>query len=354
MTRDVPPPEIVEAARRRSEARAARDWPTADQLREEIEAGGWRVVDSGTAFRLERTQPPEVIDGDVVRYGRSDAVPSRLAEPDSGLATVVIVGTEDAAEVVRAVASVGRGAPAGVSVVVVADGMDAAGEAELEQALLLEPGSTGPSETEPAPGAVRPGASAPMATGLDSAGPPVELIRTTARLGHAASLNMGIRRSIGSTVILLDPGIEPEGDIVRPLVRVLDDPTVAVAGPVGYASEDLRKFEEVAAPGSGPIGGTAIEGHLMAFRRRDAAARGPLDEHFRFSRNLDIWWSLVLRDEGESRAPRRALVVPDLPLRRHGQRAGTSVGSAERERLAKRNFYRVLDRFGRRHDLAVP
>ena len=44
---------------------------------------------------------------------------------------------------------------------------------------------------------------------------------------------------------------------------------------------------------------TAIEGYAMAFRRADAAERGPLDEHFRFYRNLDIWWSLVLRDEGE-------------------------------------------------------
>ena len=36
----------------------------------------------------------------------------------------------------------------------------------------------------------------------------------------------------------------------------------------------------------------------MAFRRLDAAARGPVDEAFRFYRNLDIWWSLVLRDAG--------------------------------------------------------
>ena len=47
----------------------------------------------------------------------------------------------------------------------------------------------------------------------------------------------------------------------------------------------------------------------MAFRRADAAARGPLDERFRFYRNLDIWWSLVLRDEGEGSPPRRAVAV---------------------------------------------
>ena len=54
----------------------------------------------------------------------------------------------------------------------------------------------------------------------------------------------------------------------------------------------------------------------MAFRRADAADRGPLDERFRFYRNLDIWWSLVLRDEGEGEPPRRAVAVDGLPADR--------------------------------------
>jgi len=82
--------------------------------------------------------------------------------------------------------------------------------------------------------------------------------------------------------------------------------------------------------------------------------RGPLDEKFRFYRNLDIWWSLVLRDEGEGRPPRRALVVADVPAIRHEHRAWTRVDPDERDRLSKRNFYRVLDRFGGRPDLASP
>jgi hypothetical protein len=320
LSKAAPPPEIVEAARRRSAAREARDWSTADLLRVEIEAAGWRVVDSGTDFRLEAVHPPEVVDGDVVRYGRSESVPSLLEEPDKGLATVVIVGEADAGEVVRAVAAARRAVPAGVSFVVVANGMGSAAEAEVERAV--------------APGEL-------------------ELVRTSARLGHASALNIGVRRSIGSIVILLDPSIEAEGDFVTPLVRVLDDPAVAIAGPLGLASADLRKFDQVVAPGPGPLPAAAIEGGLVAFRRADAAARGPLDEQFRVPRNLDVWWSLVLRDEGEDRAPRRAMVLPDLRLRRHATTA-TPARQAERERLAKRSYYRVLDRFGRRLDLAVP
>ena len=61
----------------------------------------------------------------------------------------------------------------------------------------------------------------------------------------------------------------------------------------------------------------------MAFRRADFAERGPLDERFRFYRNLDIWWSLVLRDQGDDDPPRRAVTLGDLPLRRHQHRGYT-------------------------------
>jgi cysteinyl-tRNA synthetase len=51
---DEAPPEVVELARRRREARAARDFPEADRLREAIEALGWEVRDAGDGFQLVR------------------------------------------------------------------------------------------------------------------------------------------------------------------------------------------------------------------------------------------------------------------------------------------------------------
>jgi cysteinyl-tRNA synthetase len=149
-------------------------------------------------------------------------------------------------------------------------------------------------------------------------------------------------------VILIDTSIEPTGDVVTPLVAALDDPTVAVAGGWGIVSNDLRKFEDA------PVGDVdAIEGYLQAFRRADAAERGPLDERFRFYRNLDIWWSLVLRDEGEDATPRRGVRLAELPAVRHDHRGYASLPEAERDRQSKRNFYRIIDRFGGRRDLLV-
>jgi hypothetical protein len=305
------PEEVLSAAHARSAARAARDWAEADRIRGEIEAAGWKVVDRGTDFALEPARPPTIEDGDVVRYGASLDVPARFDEAPAGLATVVLVETDWPADTERALAALRAHAPGGTSVVVVAD----APSDEEERA--LPPGDED-----------------------------LEIVRTSQRLGTAAAINIGVRRATGPVVIVLDTSLEPTGDVVTPLVRALDDATVGVAGGFGIASADLRSFEDAPA---GDV--TAIEGYAIAFRRTDAAARGPLDERFRFYRNLDIWWSLVLRDEGEGAAPRRAVAV-DIPATRHEHRGWASLPEAERERLSKRNFYRIIDRFGHRRDLA--
>jgi GT2 family glycosyltransferase len=308
------PDDVLTLAHQRSAARAAKDWPEADRLRGEIEAAGWKVVDRGTDFALQPAHPPTVEDAGVVRYGSSDAVRSRLQEPDTGDATVVLVATDWPDDVSRALAGVRTHAPSGTAVVVVADAPDEAGLGALE-------------------------------TLADAGG--VEVVRTSERLGTGAAWNIGIRRAGGRVVVVLDTSVEPTGDIVTPLGAALDDPTVAVAGGFGLTSSDLRRFEE-----TGPGEATAIEGYAMAFRRSDAAAVGPLDERFRFYRNLDIWWSLALRDAGEGTPARRAVVVP-IPATRHEHRGWTSVSEEERTRLSKRNFYRILDRFGDRRDLAT-
>ena len=321
MTRTHIPEPVLTAAHDRARARAAREWDLADRLRGEIEAAGWTIVDRGTDFALSPAAPPDVDEGARVRYGASRNVPARFEEPAVGLATVVLVATEWPADLERALAGLGAHAPGGTSVVIVADGPSD------EQAAALE--------------------------ALDSAGDrgdlPVELVWTSQRLGHAAATNIGIRRVEAPVVILLDTSLEPTGDFVTPLVRALDDEGVAVVGGWGITSTDLRTFEDA------PAGDVdAIEGYVQAFRRADAAAFGPLDERFRFYRNLDIWWSLVLRDGAEDdEQPRRAIRIDGLPLERHEHRGWTSLPDEERDRQSKRNFYRIIDRFGSRRDLLV-
>ncbi len=274
-------------------------------------------------------------------------MPSRLDETAVGVASIVLVATDWPEDLARAVGVFADRSPDGTQLVVVANGASDAQSASLAELEAESPGSPGVG---------------------------VEVVWTSARLGHAAALNAGIRRASAAVVVLVDTSLEPHGDLVTPLVAALDDPTVAVAGPFGLVSDDLRAFEE---PPAGTVDVVAIEGYAQAFRREDYVARGPLDEHFAFYRNLDIWWSLVLRDpfavddeEDEDGAddaeiaelgggplvlpvPRRAVCVPGLDVTRHEHRGWTSVSEADRERLSKRNFYRVLKRYATRRDLLL-
>ena len=323
MTRQRIPDDVLSAAHARSKARAARDWPEADRLRAAIEAAGWRIVDRGTDFALSPAAAADETDGGRVRYGSSRSVPSRLEEPSTGLATIILLATDWPADLQRALDALRTTAPIGSSVVIVADGPTAAQAEALEALAEAQPGD-------------------------DRREPPIELVWTSERLGHAAAVNAGMHRVTAPVTVLMDTSVEPVGDLVSPLVQALDDRSVAIAGGWGITSGDLRKFEDAPA---GEV--DAIEGYLLAFRRDDFVARGPLDERFRFYRNLDIWWSLVLRDEGEGNAPRRAIRLDGLPAVRHEHRGYASLPDDERDRQSKRNFYRIIDRFGSRRDLLV-
>jgi hypothetical protein len=317
------PSEIEDLARARADARREQDWSEADRLRDRIEAAGWKVTDRGITWELTPAHPPDLVEPGRIRYGASTSVPSRLDQPADMPATAVLIATDWPDDLSRGLAALQAHGPAGIQVVITADDPSAAQDEALTR---LEHGADGGGSTA-------------------GAATPIEVVWTSQRLGYGASLNAAIRRATGSVIVVLDTSIEPAGDIFTPLIGALEDPSVAVAGGFGVMSADLRHFE--AAP-AGDV--DAVEAYCLAFRRSDFAARGPLDEHFRYYRNLDLWWSLVLRDEGEGNPPRRAVAL-DLPLVRHAHRGWNERGEAERNRLSKRNFYRIIDRFGRRLDL---
>lgn len=163
-------------------------------------------------------------------------------------------------------------------------------------------------------------------------------------LGFAAAVNAGIEAAAGDAVVLFDPGVQLTGDAVSLLLRALDDPNVAVAGPFGVRGNGtLKEFAESSGPEV-----DAIEAYAVAFRREEALAAGGFDPKFRFYRIADIEFSFRMRDRGG-----KAVVVPDLPVIKHEHRLWESTEPAERERLSRRNMYRFLDRWRDREDLLV-
>ena len=309
MNRQFIPQSVLDAAHARSAARMAGQWEIADQLRGQIESAGWRVVDSGTNFRLETSEPPDRTDGDVIRYGRSGAVPSRLGEPPSARATIVVVATDAPGAIHDTLAGLLANLGQDDHVLVIVDG--------------------------PAPA---------IEISLGGLAAEVEVVRTAERLGAGAALNIGMRRSRGEIVVLLDASVVATGDIVAPLASMLADPGIAVVGASGRTSANLRTYADVVAGGDV----TSIASGVLAFRRADGVAVGPVDEAFSFGRHLDTWWSLTLRrgiDEHTHVLIRRAVVVDGVPVVMPPPTSVPGTSDPEIARQSKRNFYRVLDRF---------
>ena len=322
-TRTHIPEDVLTAAHDRARARADRDWPEADRLRGVIEAAGWKIVDRGTDFALTPAVPADLEDGGRIRYGASQHVPSRLEEPAVGLATIVLLATDHPDDLERAVRAFASHAPAGTSVVIVADAPSEDQAAALD---ALAPSAAGRHGRDAARGDLDERTAGPRRRDEHRDPPVPGSGRDPARYERGA--DRGLRDAA-----------RPAPWTIRPS---------AVVGGWGITSGDLRRFEDA------PAGDVdAIEGYCQAFRRADYVERGPLDERFRFYRNLDIWWSLVLRDGGEGEPSRRAVRLDGLPLARHDHRGWTSLPDDERDRQSKRNFYRIIDRFGWRRDLLI-
>lgn len=351
------------------EARSRHDWVRADAIKAQIEAAGWRVVDHRGRSSVSQAAPASIEADGEIRYGTAAGVPSLLDAPATTAWTVAIVASETPDRVSRLLTALRTHAPAGTQVVIVANDPSGAQVAALV-----------PDAEDRAPiGGLAP-----------------ELLRTSARLGYAAALNIALHRASGEFVLITDGTAWPTGDAISPLAAALSDPAVAIVGGFGlYAADDepLRpqalsrepEMAEETAEDRTTAAPTALEGAWLAFRRSDYIELGPLDEHFLTSSWLDVWWSLRLRagaepegwevterfeedpagdptDGDEPAAPSpvdeaaaqpefefpepRTAVRLDLPLDRE------PVGwPPDRSRLNRRNMYRVLDRFGRRMDL---
>jgi cysteinyl-tRNA synthetase len=305
---DRAPDEVRQLLDERATARAARDFARADALRDEIHARGWEVVDGPSGSQV-RPRLPAAPAG--TGYARPGDLVSRLDEPATVAMSVVVILDDHPDDLDRMLRGLAAHPP----------GVD-------WELILVANAPPGGVEEERIRGALT---------------PPPTVIATSERLGWADAVNLGMRRSRGALIVLLDTSLEPTGDWATPLRAAFDDPAVGIAGGWGVRSRDGRQFED-AAPGEVD----AVEGYCLAVRREALRAVGPFDQKFRWYRNADLDFSFQVRDAGW-----RAVRTPPLPFARHEHRGYAAFDEVERTRLSKRNFYRFLRRWGDRRDLLL-
>lgn len=292
------PADVARLLQERATARTARDWQSADALRDQIRALGWEPIDSPDGSSARPATPPA-----------DEELPSLLDEPASLDASIVVVVDDHPEDLERFMRGLAAHPP------------------EVSWELLVV-------------------ANAPVAA-LELAGtsmPASTILATPSRLGWADAVNLGLRRARGAVAILVDTSLEPAGDIVGPLVAAFDDPTVGIAGGWGVTTTDGRDFVD-APPGRVD----AVEAYSLAIRREALRMVGGFDPHYRFYRHADLDLSFAMRDAGW-----QALRIEPLPAVQHVHRGWEAYPAEERDRLGKRNFYRFLKHWRDRGDLVSP
>jgi cysteinyl-tRNA synthetase len=302
-----PPDDVRRLLAERAEARSARDWPRADELRDRIARLGWEVQDGPASSTARPILPADTAD---TGYADPADLTSLLDGPASVSASLQVVAEDHPGDLRRALTGLAAHRPSvSWELVVVANAPSFDVDTVVPAGLAAE----------------------------------AVVVRTSERLGWADARTLGLRRSQGAVTVMLDTSLEPVGDFLAALVAAFEDPSVGVAGGWGVTSGDGRQFAD-APPGEVD----AIEAYVLAVRREALRAVGGIDRRFRFYRNADLDFSFAIRDAGW-----RAVRTEPLPLERHEHRGWTSLPEGERDRLSKRNFYRFLEHWGDRRDLLL-
>lgn len=280
------PEDVAVLLGQRDEARRAKDWARADQLRAQIDALGYEVRDSPVGASAVLKPAYRVLDP-------TKPIPVTRLPPTFGASIHVLYeGFRDDLE--RFVSSFHK-------------------HCDDIEIIVSE-------------------AMSPDAQWLEDL-PSVHTLHFSSDPGWAALRNLAMQLSNGRVVCVADLSVEAAGDLITPIVQALDDPSIGIAGPWGLRTDNKRDF--YADPGPEVH---AVEGYLFGVRR-ETLDQVRFDQKFRWYRHADIDLSFQIRALGL-----KAVTTPPLG-ERHTHRAWAALDPDERDKRSRKNFNRFLARF---------
>ena len=297
--RDALPRDVRSVIDERGRARQTRDHRIADELR--VRLDGWRVDDLGGGTNLVSRAARRLAPREARRISSGRELSDVRAEEPTRSWSVCIATREFPEDLERCVASVQRWLPRDGEIIVLDQGSDASAAAS---ALSLRD---------------------------------VRVVLADRDLGEGAGRNALLRVARGAMLLQLDPSVELTDDLFGLLAEALRPSVVGASGPWGLRAVDhLKQWDEVT---SGAC--DAIQGYCFATRRETLLSIGGFDERYRFYRNLDIATSLALRERGL-----RMVAAGDTRVVRHAHRAWERLAEEERDKRSRRNYDRLVRRFG--------
>jgi hypothetical protein len=282
------PDSVHELAIARQAARAEKNFALSDQLRDEIAAQGFEVVDVAGGYELRPKKRFPVYES------TRDIRPINSGKFEITAAIIVEGFHEDAISCIR---SIKANSQCAIAVLVIG-----------------EPGDL-----------------------VDELDARTSLVQINENFGWGENANALLRNITSDYVIVLDPSTTFTGDAVTPVLEELkkrDFVAVGWRGGLVNLEDDWRSTDD-----KGPGEVDVLFSYFIAMHREDALAARGFSNRAVFYRNADIEFSLNLRHSNGR------LLQIDLPLEQ-GRHHGYHDSDPEyRDAQSKKNYDRILERF---------
>jgi len=294
------PEEVVELARARLAARAAKDWALADQLRNKIAEFGFEVLDVADGFEFKLKSPFPIVSrvGDVRKF-TDKAFESAIA--------IIADGFID--DLVLAIKSIKEFAPENCAIVVLVSG-----KPELHD----------------------------LAGQLDKR---TFVTQVQEGVGWGEAANALLKFAPAPYVIIMDPSTRFLGDAVTPTIQKLATGEWAAVGWHGGLVNVEDEWRSVEDKGPGPV--DVLFSYFMGLNRESALECGGFNIRALYYRNADTEFSLRLRQA------RGNLLQIDLPLEQARHHGYYDADPTYRDEQSKKNYDRILDRFRGKNEILV-
>lgn len=276
-----------ELAQERLDARAAKDFAKADQLRDQIAALGFEVIDvaGGFEFRAKERFPSFASTRDL----RAIKIAGDIA-----IAMIVDGFTSDAAETVRTIKA---HTDTPIIALVIGDPAELVDEIDLQ----------------------------------------FQLVAITENFGWGENANALLKNISSKYLVIMDPSTRFTGDAMAPVLAELSKGEYSAVGWRGGLVNTDDEWRSVDDKGAGEV--DVLFSYFLAINCADATNAGGFNNRAIYYRNADIEFSLRLRHANGR------LLQMDLPLEQARHHGYYDTEEEFREVQSKKNYDRILERF---------
>jgi len=282
------PDSVHELAKARLAARAERNFALSDQLRDEIAALGFEVVDVAGGYELRPKKRFPTYES------TRDIRPINSGKFEITVAMIIDGFHEDA---VTTIQTIKEHSQCAIAILVVGD-----------------------------PGV--------LVNELDSR---TSLVQLTEDFGWGESANALLRNVTSEFIVIMDPSTRFIGDAITPVhaeLKKREFVAVGWRGGLVNLEDDWRSVDD---KGAGEV--DVLFSYFLAMHREDALAARGFSNRALYYRNADIEFSLNLRHSNGR------LLQMDLPLEQDRHHGYHDTDAEYRDAQSKKNYDRILERF---------